>query len=836
VVFVEEQAVRRLEKWSSSPGGPLERHVQDSGGQTSSGEHGEGPGGDHSLLDEEQQKERIALGTAAVTASTDSDEQDIVTAAEQVDVVDLECHEPVIGEASKRARSDGDDGDKRTSDMCDAETVQKDDSVLIKTHIAQEEVGAAEAAHAGGEDCSPPSTTLENPEAADDETAAPQEGDDSITIPTTVQVMLRQAMSTRQLQNKYEEVFGVPTKVHNKDWILSKISERVTLELPVASPAAQPSTKIQKRVQGGSVGAVGGGTGGFTGGGKMNDKHPGKEGTAAASGTSQKIGMFTAAASGDIPAGQTRCSRNDGKNWRCSEMAMVGHKHCPKHMRWSVGGRGMSGSKQQQHAHNHASTGVKRPRWLPIENPGVQGGAGGSGVHQDMLLLGLPFHPGQAGLPPHLMPPPPGAMNPLLAAPLLSAAASALDELHHKEESEAYRQHPHPRVLGMGGMLPPPMFGFGGWSGAAMGFIPGASTLRPTPTKASPSQPFSFDLLNMATACSGAQPPAPRSSAAASVAASVAAHASADPMSTGVDCTVELVPMPGAGSSTNHAGGAGVGAAGSTARTTLNLASLMSFDALHCFLASIVGAPPPAGGRHDPSALQVVYCDRSGVPTVLGGESWLFFMSRARSVHARLLVPREALTKMEPAAPPPHHQHVPLFPLGPFPPHIPSSSALLPHQFLLPGFLQMPPGAMFNPFAAMMAASSAEQAAPVPTAAEMHHHQLAGLQSSWAQMGLDPAMCMAMMMYAPFAAAAGSTGGGSGPAAVFLAAASAGMAQVHQHQHHAATTSAPPAGGGGYTVPQGPARQLLLRGIPAPAPATHPPVASSFPLHSAYQR
>jgi hypothetical protein len=48
--------------------------------------------------------------------------------------------------------------------------------------------------------------------------------------------MLRQAMSTRQLQSKYEEVFGVPTKVHNKDWILSKISERVTLELPASNP------------------------------------------------------------------------------------------------------------------------------------------------------------------------------------------------------------------------------------------------------------------------------------------------------------------------------------------------------------------------------------------------------------------------------------------------------------------------------------------------------------------------------------------------------------------------------------------------------------------------
>ena len=53
-------------------------------------------------------------------------------------------------------------------------------------------------------------------------------------------------MSTRQLQSKYEEVFGVPTKVHNKDWILSKISERVKLEVPVVkAPKDQPSAKSQ---------------------------------------------------------------------------------------------------------------------------------------------------------------------------------------------------------------------------------------------------------------------------------------------------------------------------------------------------------------------------------------------------------------------------------------------------------------------------------------------------------------------------------------------------------------------------------------------------------------
>ena len=81
--------------------------------------------------------------------------------------------------------------------------------------------------------------------------------------------------------------------------------------------------------------------------------------------------------------------------------------------------------------------------------------------------------------------------------------------------------------------------------------------------------------------------------------------------------------MPGAGSSAETAGGKLGGGeppakvAGCTVRTRLNLALLTSFDALHCSIASVVSAPPPAGGRHDPSALQIVYCDVNGAPTVL---------------------------------------------------------------------------------------------------------------------------------------------------------------------------------------------------------------------------
>jgi hypothetical protein len=34
-----------------------------------------------------------------------------------------------------------------------------------------------------------------------------------------------------------------------------------------------------------------------------------------------------------------QCTRNDGKSWRCSALAVEGHKHCAKHLRWGYGAR-----------------------------------------------------------------------------------------------------------------------------------------------------------------------------------------------------------------------------------------------------------------------------------------------------------------------------------------------------------------------------------------------------------------------------------------------------------------------------------------------------------------
>ena len=73
---MEDQTPPRVEKWKTSPGGPLERHVQTSSGenaQTSSGEHAGDAGSDLS--------------------DPNDDETNTETA------VDLECHEPVMVEA-----------------------------------------------------------------------------------------------------------------------------------------------------------------------------------------------------------------------------------------------------------------------------------------------------------------------------------------------------------------------------------------------------------------------------------------------------------------------------------------------------------------------------------------------------------------------------------------------------------------------------------------------------------------------------------------------------------------------------------------------------------------
>ena len=591
---MEDQEPQRVEKWKTSPGGPLERHVQTSSGenaQTSSGEHAGDAGSDL------------------------SDPNDDETNAETA--VDLQCHEPVMGDAKRPRLRRHDVADKNKEKEVKEETDQGAAAAGVAGEMPEKAIDAAN--DRGTSD--PTERKMEEQPEKEQKASSTQE-------------KLRQAMSTRQLQSKYEEIFGVPTKVHNKDWILNKIRERVELELPTEQPTVSPSEKAQKRAQA---------TTGFGSGAAI--------GKAKEGGGTKKGG-----APAEVPVGQIRCSRNDGKNWRCSEMAVPGHKHCPKHMRWSAGSRNAAASKQQG-----ANGGVKRPRWMP--DPGAK----------DVHSGGMPF----------------GAQNPFLASPLLSAAASALDELHHKENM----------MRALGGMMPA-AFGFGRWPASVpAASAPGSGTVRPTPSKA----PFSFENLHTSATAAATQS-AMGASAAASAAAAVAAMAAASAGMAGslppsVSCTVELATFPAAGDTT------GQGETGPTIHRTLSLAALSSFDALHCTLAGIAGAPPPTGGRYDPSTLQVAYTDEHGVPRVLGGETWPIFMTSARTVHARILVTKETLAAASPSA----VQPVPVAPP------------------------QLPPGAMFNPFMMAMMSGGNPGGVPAPPAAP----------------SIDPnAMYMAMMMYA----------------------------------------------------------------------------------------
>ena len=350
----------------------------------------------------------------------------------------------------------------------------------------------------------------------------------------------------------------------------------------------------------------------------------------------------------EIPEGRMRCSRNDGKNWRCSEMAMPGHKHCQKHMRWSAGGR----SKQRGGERGAAdgAAGAKRPRWLAEENGWAHGA--------------MP-----AGFPPHVNGLA-GAHNPLLAAPLLNVAASALDELRHKEAVL--------RAMSQG--MSSAFGAFGGFPGAtAFSGFPGpgqaGATHRPTASKAS----VSVDSL------AGVAPALPTSPAAAAPAAKAASGAARM-----VECDVELVPAPA---------GSGRGA---SARRKINLSAIDNFDALHVTLADLVGAARPAGGRYDPSALQIAYVDQNGAPAVLGAEPWATFASRVAFVQARLLAP--GLTAEAGASisniPKKPAESVPAAPSFHMPWMVPSNV----------------PAPAYNPFAAMLGMSAAPAPAPAPAA------------------------------------------------------------------------------------------------------------------------
>ena len=252
---------------------------------------------------------------------------------------------------------------------------------------------------------------------------------------SAAQERMKQTMSLKELQNKYKDVFGMSTKVHNKDWILYKIGERTPPESTDEEvPASLGNDSPQKPVANATAAPPATGPSGKVGKGSGKDD------------SSRRGGRVV-----DIPEGRNRCSRNDGKNWRCSEIAMPGHKHCEKHMRWSAGGR----AKQQNAA-------VKRPRWLAQSSETMNAAVrGGTGV---------------------TLPPGFDASSAAAGNPLLSAAASALTELKHEEAT----------MRGAGGTAFPPGFGtFWSGGGPYANSNPGVNMFRPMAMKA----PFCVDSL-----------------------------------------------------------------------------------------------------------------------------------------------------------------------------------------------------------------------------------------------------------------------------------------------------------------------------------------------------
>ena len=138
---------------------------------------------------------------------------------------------------------------------------------------------------------------------------------------------------------------------------------------------------------------------------------------------------------------------------------MSGHKHCPKHMRWSAG-ESERGSFEAPGSERRSEEAAMDAR---------SGCKGRATVAVCRLAL----------------------KNPFLASPLLSAAASALDELHHKENM----------MRALGGMMPT-AFGFGRWPASVpAASAPGSATARPTPSKV----PFSFENLHTTATAAATQ-------------------------------------------------------------------------------------------------------------------------------------------------------------------------------------------------------------------------------------------------------------------------------------------------------------------------------------------
>ena len=124
--------------------------------------------------------------------------------------------------------------------------------------------------------------------------------------------------SNKALQKVYKRVTKYETQAHNKEWILSKMAKFILEEMLVLP-----------REKNGEVEEV------FARLMRLVKETVLSEAEMEA--RSVAALPTTSASNNDI--NRMRCTRNDGKSWRCSCLAEPGHKHCAKHLKWGYGAR-----------------------------------------------------------------------------------------------------------------------------------------------------------------------------------------------------------------------------------------------------------------------------------------------------------------------------------------------------------------------------------------------------------------------------------------------------------------------------------------------------------------
>ena len=127
--------------------------------------------------------------------------------------------------------------------------------------------------------------------------------------------------SNKALQKVYKRVTKYETQAHNKGWILSKMAKFILEEMLVLP-----------REKNGEVEEV------FARLTRLVKETVLSEAEMEA--RSVAALPTTSASNNDI--NRMRCTRNDGKSWRCSCLAEPGHKHCAKHLKWGYGARAKS--------------------------------------------------------------------------------------------------------------------------------------------------------------------------------------------------------------------------------------------------------------------------------------------------------------------------------------------------------------------------------------------------------------------------------------------------------------------------------------------------------------